>query len=401
MQKPHIIFVDDDPHILSGLQRMLHRQRQYWDMEFANGGRDALHKMHHRPADIVISDMRMPEMDGTQLLELVRKDFPQTIRGILSGQAEKQQTLQVIGKSHFYISKPCHPGLLRTTIERISRVIDVLPDSEVRQRILELESVPSHPQILESISEELAKPEVELNQVSELIASDMGLSAKLLQLVCTSFFGRARFDCSPKDAVSVLGTTLLSELFQSDNFAIPFPNSSLAFSLDRFFQQSRWIADVAAGIAERETDSDEIRSASYNSGWLRGIGQLVLSSIYPQQYQQVLAQLAHRDISLAQAERECFDCDHADVGGFLLGIWSLPDQVVDAVRGCLNSTHTGESFSATTALQAAMIFVAEQQKTRDEWTPILDPVSIQQIKSTLVDRLPVWRDLAIPLMENG
>ena len=71
MQKASILFVDDDPNVLSGLRRMMHPFRDEYELLFANGGQEALDLMGQKPSDIVISDMRMPGMSGAELLHKI------------------------------------------------------------------------------------------------------------------------------------------------------------------------------------------------------------------------------------------------------------------------------------------------------------------------------------------
>ena len=78
-----ILFVDDEPMLLQGLQRSLRSMRQDWEMAFVKGGKEALEAIDKQAFDIVVTDMRMPGMDGAQLLEEVKKRSPQTLRMIL------------------------------------------------------------------------------------------------------------------------------------------------------------------------------------------------------------------------------------------------------------------------------------------------------------------------------
>ena len=88
--KKSLLFVDDDPFILDALRRQLRRYRNEWDVEFASGGSAALELMEQQSFDIVISDMRMPEMDGAELLTEVMRRHPRTVRIVLSGQSERE-----------------------------------------------------------------------------------------------------------------------------------------------------------------------------------------------------------------------------------------------------------------------------------------------------------------------
>ena len=105
---PKIIFVDDENMILQGIKRILRPFRREWQMSFYDHARDALQAMESDgPADLVISDMRMPEINGAEFLTEVAAKYPSTIRVILSGYAEPEFVLKTVGPTHQYLSKPC------------------------------------------------------------------------------------------------------------------------------------------------------------------------------------------------------------------------------------------------------------------------------------------------------
>ena len=113
-----LLFVDDEPKVLQGLQRQLRPMRHEWDMNFAENASQALEFMSARPVDIVVSDMMMPGMDGSELLKAIIQLRPQTVRIILSGHSDREAVLRLVGPAHQYISKPCDADELRRAIER-------------------------------------------------------------------------------------------------------------------------------------------------------------------------------------------------------------------------------------------------------------------------------------------
>jgi DNA-binding NarL/FixJ family response regulator len=184
-----VLFVDDDPLILSGLRRMLRDQRQEWEMCFACSGEDALRMLAEIPCDVVVSDMRMPQMDGAELLSRVRSMFPDTVRIVLSGQSDKEAILKCVGPAHQFLSKPCVPERLRETIQRACAVKGVLKSTELRTLVSQIDNLPSIPKVYERLISELRGPDVSIEDVANLIAADVGMTAKILQLVNSSFFG--------------------------------------------------------------------------------------------------------------------------------------------------------------------------------------------------------------------
>lgn len=116
--KTRILFVDDDPFVLKGLERMLNGMREQWEMKFARGGQEALKLFEREPFDVVISDMCMPEMDGAQLLEQIKEKYPETVRIILTGHVDNPLTMQAFQFIHSFISKPCTTETLKSAVEQ-------------------------------------------------------------------------------------------------------------------------------------------------------------------------------------------------------------------------------------------------------------------------------------------
>ena len=229
----HILFVDDDANILQGIQRMLRSHPLGWKLHFAISGREALAIANDNPIDVVVSDMRMPQMDGAELLQQIKHDHPQVVRGIFSGQAEIKQTIGVIGTTHFYLSKPCSPTTIQSTIGRISKVVEVLPDTGVRERILSMELIPSDTEIYRQLETEIASGDK--SKIASLLASDIGLSARVLQLVCSSFFGQPRSIFQVEQAVAHLDINLLRNLAASTGFARPLAADLAWFPMAGFY----------------------------------------------------------------------------------------------------------------------------------------------------------------------
>lgn len=110
--RERILLVDDDPNILAGYTRTL---RRHYTVETAPGGDAGLASIAgHGPFSVVVSDMRMPGMDGVQFLSQVRRQAPQTVRMMLTGNADQQTAIEAVNEGHIFrfISKPCPPERL-------------------------------------------------------------------------------------------------------------------------------------------------------------------------------------------------------------------------------------------------------------------------------------------------
>jgi len=112
-----ILFVDDEPAVLNGYQRLLHRE---FDVSVASGGEQGLASIRTKgPYAVVISDMRMPGMNGAQFLAHVRQQAPDTVRMLLTGYADLTAAMDAVNEGNIFrfLTKPCEKELLVKAIE--------------------------------------------------------------------------------------------------------------------------------------------------------------------------------------------------------------------------------------------------------------------------------------------
>ena len=126
-----VLFVDDEPNILSGLRRILRGQRKEWDMVFKESGEDGLAVLAESPCEVVVSDMKMPGMDGAEFLSRVREEYPGSIRIALSGETDANMVYRCVQHAHQYLAKPCDADTLVATVKRISRLNDLMDDEDM------------------------------------------------------------------------------------------------------------------------------------------------------------------------------------------------------------------------------------------------------------------------------
>src|ERR1700743_763565 len=139
--------------VLRGIARLLQPMYKEWEMEFVNNGTKALGRMAEVRFDVVVSDMRMPGMNGAELLNEVMKRYPRTVRLILSGFADRELILKCVGSTHQYLSKPCDEGELKTAILRATRLEESLENQTLRQLVTRCSTLPSVPALYSEVYE--------------------------------------------------------------------------------------------------------------------------------------------------------------------------------------------------------------------------------------------------------
>jgi putative nucleotidyltransferase with HDIG domain len=391
--KKRILFIDDEANILQGLRRMLHPMRREWDMTFAEGGQAALEILAQDHFDVVVSDMRMPGMDGAQLLNHVMTQYPQTVRIILSGHSDRDIILGSVGLTHQFLAKPCEAELLKATVARACALRDFLGNETLKRVVSGMQSLPSLPTLYLEVVEEAQAPNGSLEKIGKIIERDMAMTAKVLQLVNSAFFGLRRQVSSPVQAVCLLGIDTIKALILSAQVFGHFHlHNTSSFSLDDLWHHSMAIAACAKRIAQSENCPRQLMDDMFMAGLLHDVGKLVLAANLPQQYEEALQRRQTEGLTDWQAEQAVLGTSHAEVGAYLLGLWGLPEPIVEALAfHHTPSACTDRSLSPLTTVHVANGFMhASDTQSRTVAGAWLDDAYISQVG--LADRLPVWRE---------
>lgn len=295
--KPRILFVDDEPAILAGLQNLLYKDRRRWDLTFAAGGEAALLACAGTEFDVIITDMGMPGMDGAALLTRIKELHPAAARIMLSGHADRTAIVRALPALHLLLSKPCDAATLRFTIEQcVSGVVASAPPS-ARRAIGQIEKLPSPPAILAELAAALAATTTTAAEVAAIVLRDPALGAKVLHLVNSAYFGSGSQTSSILRAVTLPGVELLkfigsmTSLFAPSEVVPP----GLAVLCTRAVQRA---------VLARELAGSQAPDDVYAAALLADIGELVMSA----------------------------DATHEDAGCIIGLLWGLPPMILAVIR---------------------------------------------------------------------
>lgn len=329
MSRKTILFVDDEPQILSGLRRSLRGMREEWDMSFAGGGEEALEILAGKPHDVIVSDMRMPGMSGADLLTKVAETHPSTIRIVLTGQAAEADMLKAIKNAHQYLTKPCDSEQLVGAVSRATTTLELVADEQIVKFVTSLDSVPSYPALYDKLVEIAESDEPSLEAVGAVIDQDPAMSLKVLQVANSSFFGLRSTVTDPRRATSLLGAdTVISMVLAAHVFESAAHLAQRGVDLDTMWMHGARVATHAKIIASLEEQPPDMVHLCYTAGLMSTIGTLILASADPELY----VQTAKPGVWLTEdEEREAFGVTSGAIGGYLLGVWGLPPQLVEAV----------------------------------------------------------------------
>lgn len=331
--KKRILFVDDIRHVLNSLRLSLRGLHDEWDMVFALGGEEAAGLLQRSQFDLLVTDMRMPGIDGSQLLALAHRDHPSMGRVILSGYAEEDCVLKNISLAHQYLSKPCTTQELVSTISNALSQDDALKNTRMKEVVSNLQSLPALPAVYRELAAALENNDTSWKEVCAILNKDMALVATVLRVANCAFFGLGGKVASLDHAVKLLGTQTLRTLVLSTHLFSIFNQKTMpVFSVSRLWNHSIRVAGFARLIATKEALPANSREDCAIAGMLHDIGKVILSVVIPDDFRKVIDTVQHENCAVHEAEMRHLGVTHAEIGAYLMGIWGFGQAQREAVR---------------------------------------------------------------------
>jgi HD-like signal output (HDOD) protein/ActR/RegA family two-component response regulator len=388
--KKHILFVDDEPRILDGIRALLRRSRDRWEMRFAPGPIHALAEIEKQAFDVVVCDMRMPEMDGAEVLARVKAKQPAAARIVLSGHTEREAALRAVPVAHQFLPKPCHGGTLEMTIDRACGGAGLISDDRLRGVIGATFQLPSASRALQKLLSVIDLPSTGSGEVAGIIESDTAMCAKTLQIANSAFFSLPKRMTSVRQTVVYLGLdTVRAMALATGAFAIL--NGVPPALVDEIRRRGLLAAQIARIIAQVDPDD------AFTAAMLQDIGQLLIAARLPEEHARIRTQAARHRVPIHLVEAEVLGATHAQVGAHLLSLWGLPAPIVQGV-----------AFSDTPDVQGRIFDIAActhvAGRLADEAEQPDSPIGVDASWLTtfgLQNHLPAWRTRARALAKQA
>jgi response regulator RpfG family c-di-GMP phosphodiesterase len=310
-----LLFVDDERPVLDGLRRMLRPTRHSWDMEFCCDPRAAARLVEQGGIDALVTDMRMPAMDGVQLLREARACSPGTLRIVLSGHADRNAAISSIGLAHQFLAKPCEPAMLMSVLRRSRQACRGLADPGLAHALAALPALAGQQDSVRAVTIDAGDELQSLRSLSRAVEIDVAMTLRVLQLVSSSFFGLGRTAASVAEAVSSLGSDVMSALAQAPDALASNAPPGCEPEVMAISRHASRVSRLAARIAALRGCDASAQSAARLGGMLHDAGRVALLSVAPQR----------------QREVPDTHAGHVQVAASLMALWGLPDTIVDAV----------------------------------------------------------------------
>lgn len=387
-----ILFVEDNEMLLELYGLMLEPDLDQWQTTLAPDAEAALKILGNETFDVVASDLQMPGKDGIELLTEVRILHPQTSRLIISGIADQAAAAKSLDCIHLFLPKPFEARVLRDTLARIGSLDAYLNDAKLRALAGKMRSLPSFPALYAEIMRAIESPNSSIQGIAKIVATDPGITAKVLQVANSAAVGLPGNVTDPVEAVQQLGMTTVRSLVLSAQVYGSFaPGRLKDFSAEALWAHLMNCGELARRIMRRENVEFAETEDSFTAGLLHDMGKLMLADGLPDEYAQAIELAARENIPQFEAEREVFGATHAGLAAYLFGLWGLPVSIVETVA----FHHTPEKsqhkqFSALTAVHVANSFFDDTGAA---------PLNHDYLRDTgVIDKLEDWREMAADLL---
>jgi HD-like signal output (HDOD) protein len=322
-----ILFVDDETQILKSITRL------FMDTEYevltVESGAEALTFLEAEQVDVIVSDMKMPKMDGYELLSQVKKRFPKIVRIILSGFSNERVVFDALKKNiaKLYILKPWENIVLINTIEKVFQIENVLRNNEkVLKLINNAEELPtiktSYGRIINVIENDQ-----EVYKIVEAIECDNSIAIKILHIVNSSYYSVKTG--SINRAVAYLGLDNIKNIVITSAFidGLNFSNKENK-RLEQLWRHG-FIANRIISIIYNEFLYKKIPETEMNAGLLSNVGIIFMIHSSHDKYMEMFEEVEKNNGNLIEFENKAFGTNHQEIGGYLIQWWDIPLPIVE------------------------------------------------------------------------
>ena len=325
-----ILFVDDEIQILKSIKRL------FMDTEYniltAESGACALSMLEHETVDLVITDMRMPVMDGYQLLCNIKALYPDILRVILSGYSDEDIILKALqcNIAKLYIFKPWNNEELLKLIGQLFETERFFKRSDLLSIIKNIDELPtiksSYIRILDMIDRDT--DESDMAHIASFIETDQSISTEVLHVVNSAFYGIKTG--SIKQAITYLGFKNLRNIILSTSIIDSLESADPVSGHFESLWEHAFVTNKILFMLYDRCLCKKLPETSNSAGLLHNIGVVFLLKHFSSSYFSQIQRSIDCNLNLLDVEKDIFNVTHTETGGYLLKWWELPLPIVEA-----------------------------------------------------------------------
>lgn len=371
--------------------------RDGWEVTIVRSRKEAFEALAVGRFETVVIDAREPKEVEKEFLTEVANRCPALARILLFHPTDKAAHARSSGLADQCVLQPCTMETLVAAAARAKLMHQWLADPALTRLLPRLRKLPSVPDVYLQVMEALQSPDADLEEIGRIMSRDLVMTAKLLQIINSSFFALPRAITSPAEAVAHLGLAQTKALvLLASVFSNYTEDKSSGFSLDQLWRHSLGTAELARRITQFETKNALMADEAFITGMLHDVGKLFYAVNCPEEFHGLTMLMESNGATYLETERQMLGTTHAELGAFVLATWGLPAVILEGIA--LHHTparHAGERFCPLTAVHVANAF-------DHEMNPGSTPARDCQIDNEYLARLgcgtrvEAWRDLMVP-----
>jgi putative nucleotidyltransferase with HDIG domain len=362
-----------------------------WTIVGAATGPAAQAEMQRQPCDVVVADIDLAEMGGSDLLDIIRGTHPATVRFLAASDDKKQRAMCHVTGGNQFLAKPFDIATLKNTVERRLAADLCIVNNSMRELIGRIRAFPTIPSLYLEVVNALNSPDATTEEVGAIVAKDMAMTTQLLQMLNSAYFSLPRTVTDPAEAVGLLGFETVKSLVMSVKLRNQYDKiKPVYFSIDAVWRHSTTVARLAKELALLETGDSAVAASAFTAGLLHDLGKIILAANFDGQYNGAHAIARKNQVPLCDVESDIFGANHGQIAAYLLSLWGMPADVIQAAAWHHHPAQSADkSFCALTAIHVANALEHENNPDPDGLSvSMIDRAYLQEIG--LEHRLPDW-----------
>lgn len=374
-----ILFVDDEKQILRALKRLF--VSSDYEVHFAESGEKALQLIESNDFDLLVTDIRMPEMDGLELLRQVKSESPLTLRVALSGYTDNKKIYSALedNLAKLYLFKPWDNKELTSLIDRLFELEDILKDKKLLNLINNLDELPTVPDLYAELCR-MVEENADIEAIAKKLEEDQSIASKLLRVANSAFYGAKTGSIS--QAIMYIGLINVKNIVLSNGIFT-------SLGIDRDLQRMLWehvnLTNRLMNAIYQKCLFKKVPNMFASAGLLHDIGRVIIYQYFMNEFKEALSIMKENpNKSIVEIENETIGVDHQKIGGYLLNWWEIPVPIIEAAL----FHHDPLNDAVMNKELVCVVHIANYYS----WKMLDDQSSSQALKMEVLDHLRIEED---------
>jgi HD-like signal output (HDOD) protein len=294
----------------------------------ANNGKKAIEVLEEEKIDLLITNIRLEDMNGLELLKFVKKTYPLIFRVVIGKHQEEKDVISALRNNlaKMYLSKSWDSERINSIINKIFSIEDILKNKELLKIINNIGGLPTLPDIYSRLCFEIEKG-TSIGEIAKIIEEDQSIAATVLKIVNSGFYGIRTG--SIQYAISYLGLNNIKNIILTNGVLNNVNADKCSYFNPELLWKHSYFSNKLVILIYKKLLNKNIDNLNLTAGLLHDIGKIVLIKRISEEYPKV-NELIKDNKRISFEDREILGISHQQIGGYLLKWWDIPYPIVEA-----------------------------------------------------------------------